>query len=175
MTTTNLDLDQLRLITKPELQAKIVELGADYHVSETKQDLMVRYLQLSGTAQPAETLKKTLNEAGIGAEDGAKRLPVKMVLPRITEADIRQHLKKYIDKGLKIRLTDNGDSWEMRYTTTQKTADNKSVLAKRVDSGTTMMSMDVLKRCAEIITTERVRPANSDEQIPDEEFIGIVQ
>lgn len=149
-----MDYEQLAVLTKPQIQAQIVALGADYHVMESKRDLIGRLLQLQGTAQPIDKIRKELAAHGIG-EDGEKSLPMKMPQHnhRLTEDEIRKALAKFIAKGLEVRISKDGENWMMRLKCEQATQDGKIYKATRIDSGNTMIPIRAIMRAAETITT----------------------
>ena len=146
------DYQQLKLMSKSQVQARVVELGADYHPAESKTDLIARLLQLQGTAQPIDKIRKELEANGVG-EDGASTVAIPKQRQRLTIEQMKTAMKKYIDKGMKFRVTKDGENWEMYFVCDQLEQGGKILKAQRRDSGNTMIPLNVLIRAAETITT----------------------
>lgn len=145
------DYEQLGQMSKPQLQAEIVKLGADYHPSETQLDLTARLLQLQGTAQPIDKIRKDLQERGIGAEVRTDVIP--RLNKRLTADEMRKAAKKYVDKGMRLILSKDGQFWEIRFECEQPKQGGGIVMARRKDSGNTMIPLNVFKNACETITT----------------------
>jgi len=166
---SNLDFEQLRNVSLSEVQQKIIALGADYSPVETKTDLMARLLQLQGTQQPIDQLRKQLAEAGIG-EDGIKATDlIPKLKQRLTPAQLKKIAEKYVAKGMKLLISKDGQLWEIRFECEQLTQNGRIVKAKRKDSGNTMIPANVFKTACETITTFAPikRKAEAD-AIPDD-------
>lgn len=149
---TRYDFEQLAAMPKAQIQAEIVKLGADYHPAETKPDLAARLMQLQGTAQPIDKLRKEMAAHGVG-EDGLKTDAIPIQTARLTKEQILKAIDKYIKKGLEFRVSKDGSQWAMRFKCEQARQDGKVVQATRVDTGNTMIPLGVVVRCAESITT----------------------
>lgn len=162
------DFEQVATMPKAEIQAAIVALGADYHEAESKADLGARLLQLQGTAQPADKLKKKLQEHGI-SEDGSQAAPVKKLNARLTVEQMRKAAQKYIDKGMKLLISKDGTIWEIRFECPVLRQDGKIVTGKRKDSGNTMIPLVTFARACEMITTYTKLTLKADiDKVPED-------
>lgn len=148
----NLDFDQLKALSLDQVRAKIVEHKADWHPTEKKIDLIGRLVQLQGTAQPIDKIKKELANNGVGGDEAATDT-VQKQSKRLTKAQIDKALAKFVAKGLEYRVSKDGTQWMMRFKTTQPLATGKIVNAVRRDSGNTMMPLSVLVNAASSLTT----------------------
>lgn len=138
-------------MTKPQIQAKIVELKADYHQAETKTDLIARMLQLQGTAQPIDKIRRDLAKHGIGDDAATAAIPQQS--KRLTRAEMTKAMEKYVAKGMRFYISKDGEQWGMKFKCEQPKQGGGMVEAERTDTGNTMIPLTVLKRCAEVLTT----------------------
>jgi hypothetical protein len=166
------DFDQLKLMSKAQVQSQIVAAGGDYHQAESKTDLIGRLLQLQGTAQPIDKIKKELKAHGIG-EDGEDTTPIPIQKKRLTPEQMKKAMAKFIAKGLEFRVSKDGEQWKMRFICDQLMQNGKVVKAKRLDSGNTMIPLQVLINAATIITTvSKITIKKKDEDDFDDSFEG---
>lgn len=168
-----MDYEQLGSMSKAQIQDQIVKLGADYHPSESKVDLTARLLQLQGTAQPIDKLRKELQQHGIG-EDGLKTDAIPLQKKRLTPAEMKKAAEKYVAKGMKLLIAKNGETWEIRFNCEGFTQGGKIVMTRRKDSGNTMIPLSVFQRACETITTytKPKRKEDSDDVPEDYEEIA---
>ena len=165
----NLDFEQLRNTSIDEVRAKIVSLGADYHPAEKKPDLMARLLQLQGTAQPIDKIKKQLAENGI-SEDGAKITDtIPKLNHRLTPEELKKAAQKFIAKGMQLLISKDGITWEIRHEGEQLFANNRIVKAKRKDSGNTMIPLSVfVGKCRDLTTWAEIRRKDEGDTVPED-------
>lgn len=163
------DYEQLGVMSKEQVQAEIVKLGADYHPAETKQDLMARLLQLQGVAQPIDKIRKDLQEHGIGGE-GARTDVIPRLNKRLTPAELKKAAEKYVAKGMKLLIAKNGETWEIRFNCEGFTQGGKIVMTKRKDSGNTMIPIGVFSRACEAITTYTKPKRKDDNDAVSEDY-----
>lgn len=153
MANNNLNFEQLRALTKPQIQQQIRSLGADFHPSESRQDLLGRLLQLQGTAQPIDKIKQQLKEAGIGEDGEVRTDTIPKQSKRLTASEMKKAAAKYVENGMQLLLSKDGQLWEIRFKCEQLRQDGKVVIAKRKDSGNTMIPLSVFKNACELLTT----------------------
>ena len=147
------DYDQLKLMTKEQVQARIVELNADYHPAESKKDLIGRLLQLQGTAQPIDKIRKALEEHGIGEDGVSQSVNIPKTVKRMTVEEMKKAMKPFIEKGMKFRVSKDLMTWEMQFVCDQLEQGGRILKANRLESGNTMMPLSVFVSRAVTITT----------------------
>lgn len=162
------DYVQLSTMSIDQVRAEIVKIGADYNVAEKKPDLMARLLQLQGTAQPIDKIKRELQAHGIG--DDAKTDAVPTLGKRLTPEQLRKIAIPFVAKGMKLLISKDGQLWEIRFQCEQPKQGGGTVMAKRKDSGNTMIPANVFKSACDTLTTYSKIKRNIDGDVIPEDY-----
>lgn len=150
-----LDAETLKTQSTDQIRSRIVELGADWHPAEKKSDLMVRLAQLEGSPDVADKIRKQLVESGFDKENR----PVYKPTAQLSKAEIKKLLAPYVEKGLEVKISPDGNTWMMRFDTgrVMKYGQETNPIVSR-DSGSTTVPPKVLVQCAQLLIATRRAP-----------------
>lgn len=164
------DVETIKKLSTDQLRSRITDLGADWNPAEKKIDLATRLVQLQGTPDVADKIRKQLADAGFAKEDR----PIYKPQARMTKEQMSKIVKPYVEQGVQFKVSKDGETWAMRFDTGRvEKYDGESFPVISRDSGSTTIPPKVLEQCAQLLVATKKRPKvkklKADEVFEEEE------